>query len=92
MSTRSKRFRLNKQQSGGIQSLRETRLYSNTLLRRFCERVTRDGIDCIGLRYICHSIKITTFEKFVLYFTITGAFKTKFTTSGTFGRDKRDIA
>ena len=50
-----------------MQSLRETRLYSNTLLRRFCERVTRDGIDCIGLRYICHIIKITTFEKFVRY-------------------------
>ena len=50
-----------------IQSLRETRLYSNTLLRRFCERVTRDGIDCIGLRYICHIIRITTFEKFVSY-------------------------
>ena len=47
--------------------MRETRLDSNTLLRRFCERVTRDGIDCIGLRYICHIIKITTFEKFVSY-------------------------
>ena len=29
--------------------------------------MTRDGIDCIGLRYICHIIKITTFEKFVSY-------------------------
>ena len=47
--------------------MRETRLYFNTLLRRFCERVTRDGTDCIDLRYICHLIKITTFEKFVSY-------------------------